>query len=82
MFTVKITDKESGEARYCKYEEPWDEGEEYLWAEGNWSCDCNRRIFFERAVNPDWAGEARCGDSRYAVEICGVGGHILYQDAK
>lgn len=25
----------------------------YIWEEGNYSCDCNRSLFFHRAKHPD-----------------------------
>jgi hypothetical protein len=44
----------------------------YMWEEGNFSCDCNRGIFFEQAtaITDDDAGplEHPCGEGRYRVE--------------
>ena len=40
----------------------------YIWKEGNFSCDCNRQIFFA-----EWRKEAEqdvaCGQSRYSIEV-------------
>lgn len=38
---------------------------EYMFREGNYSCDCNRSLFIQNEVDPDFnAGEAMgCGDT-------------------
>lgn len=47
------------------------DGWEWQWSEGNYGCDCNRHLFFERAGGSDPyadpAYEGECGESRYAV---------------
>ena len=42
----------------------------FMWDEGNYSCDCNRFLFFERAggLEPDW-DEGPCGHDAYSVNI-------------
>jgi hypothetical protein len=35
----------------------------YDWAEGNWSCDCNRGLYFKK----DPRMEPSCGHSRFLV---------------
>lgn len=53
---------------------------DYIWSEGNFSCDCNRGIFFAEAegeLNPD----RDCGDDAFAVRIIADNnGHELYSD--
>ena len=39
---VFLTDTRTGETR--TYDD--DDFSEYMWSEGNWSCDCNRWLFF------------------------------------
>jgi len=39
----------------------------YWWAEGNASCDCNRELFFYRALELAEPEETRCSDGRYLV---------------
>lgn len=35
---------------------------EYIWSDGNYSCDCNRDLF--------WGGDnAECGATRYSVNL-------------
>jgi hypothetical protein len=41
----------------------------YMWLDGgNYSCDCNRYLFFERAEgrDPEW-NEGVCGETDYSV---------------
>lgn len=61
-FWVKLLDTETGEQRIVDAE--YDN--EFIWAEGNYSCDCNRRLFFERSKGnePD---DVECGESRYVI---------------
>lgn len=43
---------------------------DFIWSEGNFSCDCNRHLFFERASGRDPApGSDTCGDGAYRVTI-------------
>ena len=54
----------------------------FWWEEGNASCDCNRELFFERALgrNPCW-DEATCGDGGYSVRLSNADtGAILYDE--
>lgn len=52
---------------------------DYIWLEGNYGCDCNRWLFFERGKghDPDLdeALQGKCGEGAYVfewVEINGV----------
>lgn len=66
------------------YPTTWDvvdefEVDEYLWSEGNYSCDCNRALFFARAGGePDPVRP--CGEVAFSVQIVGTDGKVLYQD--
>lgn len=40
----------------------------YWWSDGNGSCDCNRHLYFCRAVDED-EGDPECGDGRYQVNL-------------
>lgn len=37
----------------------------FLWAEGNYSCDCNRKIFFDDKGYQ----EVDCSDGLYSVQL-------------
>lgn len=40
---------------------------EYIWSEGNYSCDCNRHLFFNRVIDPDFDEDFNCGDEVYSI---------------
>lgn len=41
---------------------------EYRWHEGNYSCDCNRELFFERAAGVELdVGDTKCSNGRYRI---------------
>ena len=67
-----------------RYEEPfeWHGGSypDYIWAEGNYSCDCNRHLFFQRAAGEPDGDDYPCGDELYTVRIVAGNGEVLYQD--
>lgn len=47
-----------------------EESEVFWWTEGNFSCDCNRELEFDRALgeNPELDDDdAKCGDTRYTL---------------
>jgi hypothetical protein len=46
----------------------WDDGSDYWWGEGNYSCDCNRAGVFADAGGEQRAVEDKqCGDSGYTI---------------
>jgi hypothetical protein len=81
MPIVFIRKEATGEIRKHIDEFPWDG--DYMWAEGNYACDCNRFLFFERAAGnePAWDGGA-CGNEAYAVRIEDEAGKELYRDGR
>ena len=45
---------------------------DFMWADGNYACDCNRELFWLRAggeAREDSLERASCGDGRYQVRI-------------
>lgn len=68
---ARIRCNATGEVRETRgpaiLEEGCDAPSEFIWSDGNYACDCNRRIFFERAAGNEVEGE--CGDSAYSVEV-------------
>lgn len=59
-----------------------DEGvpETFIWEEGNYACDCNRRLFFARANNEPENHEGNCGDTEhYSVNIM-YGDKLLHSE--
>lgn len=70
MYKVLLRNNETGEERWIEYRHEWDESSDYMWTEGNYGCDCNRHLFFERAAGrePD-IDEHTCGDTHYTA-VC------------
>lgn len=69
--SVKITNTRTGESLI--YLDEYFDGEMSLWAyeQGNYSCDCNRSLFFEYAhgVSPQDADMAECSNSENVYRI-------------
>lgn len=59
------------------------EAYEYLWSEGNYACDCNRGLLFDRAATDHGADvKARahtCGDGQYIVRVT-INGVVVYDE--
>lgn len=72
-YQVYITDNKTGETRV--YTDPYlapdkRTGKFYIWEDGNYSCDCNRALFFQWAVNKsEYDIDVSCGHTRYSIEI-------------
>ena len=63
---VLIEKVETGERRW--YDDGLaHEATEYMWDAGNYSCDCNRSAFFQRAGHEDEVWFEECGDKAYKV---------------
>lgn len=64
--------KETGEVHQFLTDEIWEEehGEpsNYIWSEGNFSCDCNRHLFFQRAIDAEERAYV-CGQDKYSVNL-------------
>lgn len=73
-----ITDTQTGETRQQPAEFTGLH-HAYLWSEGNYSCDCNRGMFFAHAAGEQDPNRS-CGDERYKVKIVGNDGTLLYED--
>lgn len=84
---AEIRDNKTGEVREYETHEILEEGEEhpcvFNWEENNYSCDCNRRLFFKRAkgeeTKEDW--DVPCSDGKYSVNLKNKkDGRIYYQE--
>lgn len=54
MYIVVLQRKSDGMVRLYPVEDKWSELTEFMWSEGNYACDCNRKLFFARtAGEPD-----------------------------
>lgn len=76
IVAVDITRTADGVTRRHTLHDVDREGARFMWTDGNYGCDCNRHLWFERAAGrdphrePDWAAwnereESRCGVTRY-----------------
>jgi hypothetical protein len=83
---VTLLDTVTGERRTYATWESLHGGEgfsDFIWTEGNYSCDCNRYLFFQYAIGAcpeDVMDDAKCGDGRFRVEsiISAADGTLLY----
>lgn len=69
---ARIKNNITGEIRdYCN-DAIWDEEKNepalWIWQEGNYACDCNRYLFFQRAKREKQV-ERGCSDGKYSVNI-------------
>ena len=52
----------------------------WIWSEGNFSCDCNRQLFFNRANNEE-EEQCPCGEGKFSVNIINPeNGEYLYKE--
>ena len=50
------------------YDGGWEDYFDYMWFHGgNYSCDCNRYLFFQRAAGEDDSGDNPCGETAYSI---------------
>lgn len=57
----------------------------FIWTEGNYSCDCNRRLFFLWACGEAEADgdERACSDTEYSIEVINpANGRVIYSELR
>lgn len=60
-YGVWILDTQTGVRKLVTgFPGPWDGSSDYLWTDGNYSCDCNRSLFFGDS-------DITCGEDRFRV---------------
>jgi len=69
---AEIRNNLTGEIVEYETDEILELGEEFPsifnWEENNYSCDCNRHLFFKRAKeDEDW--DVECSDGKYSVNL-------------
>ena len=68
-YTLQVRRTADGLVRECAGPEPaWGEASMFYLTEGNYGCDCNRHLLFERAggADPEIMGHP-CGETRYRI---------------
>jgi hypothetical protein len=66
-YIVTLCNNETGAVRRYREDSVWNDTGEFMWFEGNFACDCNRHMMFQRArgEEPEW--HTPCGHTRYTV---------------
>lgn len=67
-YHVAIRNNTTGEERLYRHDMAWDDdgSSMYQWTDGNYGCDCNRELFWHRAVG-DEAEEFACGTEVFSA---------------
>ena len=66
-YDIVVRKNATGEERVYQCGLDWLDHTEFFLTEGNFGCDCNRGICFERANNPKWDGDRPCGHDTYTI---------------
>lgn len=81
---IEIKNNESGEVRESIQQEIIGEDGQpsiYIWEDGNFSCDCNRALFFGEFMNDENVPDVDCGDVKYSVRISHPeSGEVIYNE--
>lgn len=68
-----------------EWQDSWQSTYSFIWEEGNFACDCNRALFFERAKTGDQAAwpETPCGNDLYKLDklVVRETGEIVYSES-
>lgn len=70
---AQIKNNETQEIREYETDELMLEGEDtphtFIWEDGNYSCDCNRTLFFLRAKDEEEPEDPPCSEGKYSVRL-------------
>src|SRR3990172_12902584 len=79
---VHIRKNETGEVRIHKdwlYLDEDNSPNFFIWEDGNYACDCNRRLFFARVNDEDEDWDSGCGETEYSINIM-LGNECIYSE--
>lgn len=66
------------------WQDNWQSAYSFIWEDGNYRCDCNRALFFERAKtgNSETWPEVDCGHILYRLDklVVRETGEIVYRE--
>jgi hypothetical protein len=66
-YLVALENSMTGEVRFYRQDFYWDDFAEFMWTEGNFACDCNRAMMFQRANGEEATWDHPCGDVLYTA---------------
>lgn len=69
-FSIDIRKNATGEVRTYKFNFDWEDHTFFWLTEGNFGCDCNRHLEFERAGGergPNDIEDTHCSEGRYTI---------------
>lgn len=72
-YTVAIRNNTTNETRHYQMDQVWGYGHAFWWTDGNFNCDCNRKLHFEHAAGDDSDvfdcddGTCECSTGKYSV---------------
>jgi len=53
----------------------------FIWEDGNYGCDCNRELFFERAKGNGNFDQEECSEGRFSVNLVNPrNGEVFYRE--
>lgn len=59
-------------------DEKYVDGQEFMWTEGNYACDCNKRLVMGRALGESDPDAGQCGDT-IVLERLTVNGELVFE---
>jgi hypothetical protein len=77
-----ITLERVSDGASAEFQENWNYSESSLlfqWTENNYSCNCNRELFFARARKEPEPGDRLCGEGAFFLTIR-QGDRVVYSD--
>lgn len=85
LIHAHIRNNETNEIRVYQTREPLYIGAKhpnvFNWEENNYSCDCNRRIFFESSIGSELVDDFPCSDGKYSVNLVNpITNEIYYKE--
>ncbi len=76
---MKITITETATGKTAELIEP--EWNEFIWTDGNYGCDCNRKMLFDRALDQEQEFEEyECGSGQYKIRVTDESGAEAYSE--
>lgn len=86
---INVTIQRNSDKLWRSLTMQWDDkhadGIAYMWRDGNYSCDCNRQLFFNEADGVTTSDEdVECGEGAYTVISVknAETGELIYSDLK